>query len=64
MNRCAHEIIRCRYCGETLLADRVTCPNCGKIPQLPFYRQGEFWGLLVALMAVGIAVASTVLGMT
>ena len=60
MNQHAHEITRCRYCGESLLSDRITCPNCGKRRQNPFYLQGEFWGLLAALAVTGIAVASVV----
>lgn len=63
MNQYARQIIRCRYCGEALLSDRITCPNCGKRRQLPFYRQGEFWGLLIALAATGIAVASVILSL-
>ena len=42
-------VTRCRYCGASLLSDRMTCPNCGVKKQHPFYLQGEFWGLLTAL---------------
>ena len=40
---------RCRYCGEALLSDGTSCPNCGQRKQSPFFLQGEFWGLLAAL---------------
>lgn len=49
---------RCRYCGERLLSDGETCPNCGKRKQVPFFLQAEFWGLAIALAMAVIAFAA------
>ena len=61
MGESKQEIIRCRYCGEALLSDRRTCPNCGQQKQFPFFLQGEFWGILVALTLSVIALASAIM---
>ena len=52
------ELIRCRYCGEALLSDGTTCPNCGQQEQSSFFLQGEFWGLLAALALSVMAFAT------
>lgn len=54
---------RCRYCNEIMLSDGETCPNCGKRKQNPFYLQGEFWGLMIALAISVIALAAAIMNL-
>ena len=55
-------IMHCRYCGETLLSDRNTCPNCGSRKQPPVFLLAEFWGILAAIALAGFAFATALAG--